>query len=122
MNVVARRLFLESAQALAKTNHPTAEGIKTHLLQFEQIVRAATGENIAVRFVMPGERVLPIEPVRVLCAKPTCGVLAGEPEIVGTRCADGGKCHHSCVDVCWRKDNCGPLTLSGLTDDWKAPS
>ena len=26
-------------------------------------------------------------------------------------CWDGGTCHHTCpVDVCWRQENCGPLS------------
>lgn len=53
---------------------------------------------------------------------PKFGVLAGEPEILGERCADGGKCHHLCKTECFRKDGCVPLSGSGLTDDWKEPS
>lgn len=53
--------------------------------------------------------------------EPKTGVLVGEPEIVGERCADGGTCHHGCTDDCWRKTGCGPLTCSGLNDDWSAP-
>lgn len=53
---------------------------------------------------------------------PRWGILAGEPEIVGSRCADGGTCHHDCTDVCFR--NCPgfvPLSGSGLNDDWSIP-
>lgn len=46
----------------------------------------------------------------------------GDPEIIGERCADGGKCHHMCKTECFRKDGCVPLGSSGLTDDWKEPS
>lgn len=54
---------------------------------------------------------------------PTCGVLVGEPPIVGTRCKDGAKCHHGCDDICWRRYRlgCVPLGASGLQDDWSAP-
>lgn len=52
--------------------------------------------------------------------KPKFGILAGEPEILGERCADGGKCHHMCDSECFRKDGCVPLSGSGLTDDWQA--
>jgi hypothetical protein len=51
--------------------------------------------------------------------KPMFGVLAGEPEFIGERCADGGTCHHKCVEACFRKDCCVPLRGSGLADDWK---
>lgn len=54
-------------------------------------------------------------------SKPTCGVLAGEPVIIGERCADGGTCHHGCTAECFRRDCCVPLTASGLNDDWSAP-
>ena len=50
--------------------------------------------------------------------KPLFGVLAGEPEIIGERCADGGKCHHRCTDTCWRRTSCAPLSGSGLRFDW----
>lgn len=53
--------------------------------------------------------------------KPTCGVLAGEPVIIGERCADGGTCHHCCTAECFRRACCVPLTASGLNDDWSAP-
>lgn len=53
--------------------------------------------------------------------KPTCGVLAGEPVIIGERCADGGTCHHGCTAECFRRECCVPLTASGLNDDWSAP-
>lgn len=52
---------------------------------------------------------------------PTCGVLAGEPEILGQRCMDGGKCHHRCKLLCFRRECCEPLTASGLLNDWKTP-
>ena len=54
---------------------------------------------------------------------PTVGILAGEPEIIGQRCADGGKCHHGCKPDpgCFRKECCGPLALSGLSDNWLSP-
>ena len=54
--------------------------------------------------------------------KPICGILAGEPEIIGERCADGGKCHHRCTDTCWRRTSCAPLSGSGLRYDWSAPA
>lgn len=54
--------------------------------------------------------------------KPLFGVLAGEPEIIGERCADGGKCHHRCTDTCWRRTSCAPLSGSGLRYDWSAPA
>lgn len=54
--------------------------------------------------------------------EPTCGILAGEQEIVGERCADGGKCHHNCLSKCWRRDSCLPLGASGLQDDWTTPT
>lgn len=47
------------------------------------------------------------------------GVLAGEPEIIGERCADGGKCHHGCEDTCKRRATCMPLTGSGLDYKWE---
>lgn len=50
--------------------------------------------------------------------KPLFGVLAGEPEIIGERCADGGKCHHRCTDTCSRRSTCAPLSGSGLRFDW----
>lgn len=50
--------------------------------------------------------------------KPICGILAGEPEIIGERCADGGKCHHRCTDTCSRRATCAPLSGSGLLPDW----
>lgn len=55
---------------------------------------------------------------------PICGVLAGEPEIIGERCKDGGKCHHECKEVCFRRDgnHCVPLTGSRLNDDWSEPA
>ncbi|WMR34749.1 hypothetical protein [Metapseudomonas otitidis] len=52
---------------------------------------------------------------------PLFGILAGEPEIIGQRCADGGTCHHRCATECFRKDGCVPLSGSGLRDDWSAP-
>ncbi|MDG9784685.1 Lar family restriction alleviation protein [Metapseudomonas otitidis] len=52
---------------------------------------------------------------------PLFGILAGEPEIIGQRCADGGTCHHRCNTECFRKDGCVPLSGSGLRDDWSAP-
>jgi guanosine-3',5'-bis(diphosphate) 3'-pyrophosphohydrolase len=49
----------------------------------------------------------------------TCGILAGEPEIVGTRCLDGGTCHHNCEIGCTRRAmGCGPLSASRLNDQW----
>lgn len=54
--------------------------------------------------------------------KPICGVLAGEPEIIGERCADGGKCHHRCTDTCLRRSTCAPLSGSGLRFDWSVPA
>lgn len=53
-----------------------------------------------------------------------CGVLAGEPEVIGERCKDGGKCHHACATVCFRREgnNCVPLTGSRLNDDWSEPA
>lgn len=53
---------------------------------------------------------------------PTCGVLAGETEVIGERCADGGKCHHECAVSCFRRIACVPLTSSGLNDDWQTPA
>lgn len=53
--------------------------------------------------------------------QPTCGILAGEPEVIGERCADGGKCHHRCEAECSRRTSCAPLTGSGLMDDWSDP-
>lgn len=53
---------------------------------------------------------------------PLFGILAGEPEIIGQRCADGGTCHHRCATECFRKDGCVPLTGSGLRYDWSAPN
>ena len=54
--------------------------------------------------------------------KPLFGILAGEPEIIGERCADGGKCHHRCAAGCWRRTSCAPLSGSGLRYDWSAPA
>ena len=51
MDVVLRRVFLQSAQELAKTNQPSIELIKTHMLNLEQLVRDMTGEPINIRFV-----------------------------------------------------------------------
>ncbi|AGR89092.1 hypothetical protein X832_gp136 [Pseudomonas phage PAK_P5] len=53
--------------------------------------------------------------------KAECGILAGEDEILGTRCLDGGRCHHRCETSCFRKECCVPLTVSRLKDDWTAP-
>jgi hypothetical protein len=39
-------------------------------------------------------------------------------EQLGSRCADGGKCHHACIETCFRKECCVPLSESGLGDDW----
>lgn len=50
--------------------------------------------------------------------KPICGILAGEPEIIGERCADGATCHHRCAAGCWRRTSCAPLSGSGLRFDW----
>lgn len=50
--------------------------------------------------------------------KPICGILAGEPEIIGERCADGATCHHRCAAGCWRRTSCAPLSGSGLRYDW----
>lgn len=60
---------------------------------------------------------------------PTCGILAGEDEIVGERCLDGGACHHLCGRLqpgtmhCARRHElrCAPLAASGLADDWSVP-
>lgn len=30
--------------------------------------------------------------------------------MIGSRCYDGGYCHHECVSECWREANCGPLS------------
>lgn len=54
--------------------------------------------------------------------KPICGILAGEPEIIGERCADGATCHHRCAAGCWRRTSCAPLSGSGLRYDWSAPA
>jgi len=51
--------------------------------------------------------------------QPLFGILAGEPEIIGERCADGAKCHHACKDVCGRRKTCLPLTGSGLDSKWE---
>lgn len=53
--------------------------------------------------------------------KPKFGVLAGEPEVLGERCSDGGTCHHRCESTCFRKDCCVPLSGAGLNDDWSIP-
>ena len=53
---------------------------------------------------------------------PKFGVLAGEPEIIGERCKDGGVCHHECKQTCFRRLNCGALTGSGLNPDWSDPT
>jgi hypothetical protein len=53
--------------------------------------------------------------------KPQCGIRVGEKEVIGDRCADGGKCHHMCDTECFRRDCCVPLTASGLNDDWSIP-
>lgn len=58
------------------------------------------------------------EPVAL---KPKFGILAGEPEIIGERCRDGGACHHECTQTCFRRLNCGALTGSGLNPDWSEP-
>ena len=55
-------------------------------------------------------------------AAPRWGIRVGEPEILGERCADGGKCHHECDTSCFRKEACVPLTGSGLNDDWSVPT
>jgi len=35
-------------------------------------------------------------------------------------CKDGGTCHHHCGEgKCFREGCCGPLTISGLNDNWK---
>jgi len=49
------------------------------------------------------------------------GILAGEPEILGTRCMDGGTCHHSCSSEsgCFRKSGCSPFDQSGLDNEWR---
>lgn len=49
------------------------------------------------------------------------GVLAGEPEIIGERCMDGGTCHHKCQQACFRKECCSPLAGAGLNNDWSMP-
>lgn len=53
--------------------------------------------------------------------KPTSGILAGEPVIIGQQCKDGGKCHHACKTECFRQDGCAPLECSGLTPKWNVP-
>jgi len=55
-------------------------------------------------------------------SSPKFGVLAGEPEIIGERCKDGGTCHHGCTQTCFRRLNCGALTGSGLNPDWSEPT
>lgn len=32
-------------------------------------------------------------------------------------CPDGGTCHHSCVERCWRVRNAGPLSAAGYPGD-----
>lgn len=52
--------------------------------------------------------------------KAVCGILAGEPEVIGERCKDGGACHHKCEGSCFRENFCSPLSLSGLNEKWEA--
>jgi hypothetical protein len=61
------------------------------------------------------------EPDAPNATPPQCGIRAGEPEILGERCADGATCHHNCGQACFRKGSCLPLTLSGLNNDWSIP-
>lgn len=98
--------------------------------------------NGAVDFLLPGQS--PIEgcswafkskttdrdPRRLQMVKGAALALAAieaydRAEPVGTpgvECPDGGKCHHSCTAVCWRKDSgCVPLSISGLDDNWRRP-
>jgi protein gp37 len=37
---------------------------------------------------------------------------------IGKRCWDGATCHHNCVDECWRKESCGPLSRPDPMLDW----
>jgi len=34
------------------------------------------------------------------------------------RCPDGGACHHSCTDKCYRVECCGPLSGVFPNDEW----
>lgn len=40
-------------------------------------------------------------------------------EKLGQTCMDGGTCHHSCQNECFRKTCCVPLSDSGLDDNWQ---
>lgn len=43
----------------------------------------------------------------------------GMVEVLGTQCADGGKCHHECGTACFRKAGCEPLSAAKwLNTDW----
>lgn len=41
-------------------------------------------------------------------------------EILGQRCADGGKCHHSCTQRCFRRECCSPF--SDYQGPWAYPA
>ena len=51
---------------------------------------------------------------------PACGMLAGEPAILGSRCKDGGTCHHRCESRCVRESSCLPLSASIAVSDAEA--
>lgn len=34
------------------------------------------------------------------------------------QCPDGGTCHHSCTEACWRVGTCEPLSAAGWGDTW----
>lgn len=38
------------------------------------------------------------------------------PEELGVTCIDGGKCHHSCEQLCYRRRFCSPL--GGYEGPW----
>jgi hypothetical protein len=41
-------------------------------------------------------------------------------EVLGERCIDGGACHHSCKECCFRRECCSPL--SGYAGPWAYPA
>jgi len=41
-------------------------------------------------------------------------------EVLGSRCIDGGSCHHECKEKCFRRECCEPL--SGYAGPWKYPT
>src|SRR5271169_2258178 len=44
--------------------------------------------------------------------------IAGKFDMEVTKtCPDGGTCHHSCGEMCWRVRTCAPLSDSGW-EDW----